>query len=99
VLYLRDGSRLIVYAANAGAHRTPDWWLNLRAAGEASVVLGGERLAVRPRVLEGSERERAWGEFCEMYPQARDYPSFTDRPMPLIALEPVDARSSNGGPG
>jgi deazaflavin-dependent oxidoreductase (nitroreductase family) len=97
VLYLGDGGGLVVYAANAGAHRTPDWWLNLRDAGEATVVLGGERLAVRPRVLAGAERERAWSAFCEMYPQARTYPSLTDRPMPLVALEPVSANQDDGG--
>jgi hypothetical protein len=32
-----------------------------------------------------SGRERAY----ELYPQAREYPSFTDRPLPLVALEPV----------
>jgi F420H(2)-dependent quinone reductase len=89
VLYLPDGERLIVYAANAGAHRTPAWWLNLRAAGEGTVVLRGRRTRVRPRLLEGEERERAYECFCEMYPQAREYPSLTDRPLPLVALEPA----------
>lgn len=88
VLYLRDGDRFVVYAANAGAHRTPAWWLNLRDTGEGHVVLRGRRTRVRPRVLEGPERERAFDDFCAMYPQALEYPGFTDRPMPLIALEP-----------
>ena len=87
VLFLRDGERFVVYAANAGAHRTPAWWLNLRDAGEAEVVLHGRRIRVRPRLLEGAERERAFMAFCKMYPQAREYPGFTDRPMPLISLE------------
>jgi deazaflavin-dependent oxidoreductase (nitroreductase family) len=89
VLCLDDGERFVVYAANAGAHRTPAWWLNLRDAGEGTVVLRGTRTVVMPRVLEGRERADAFGRFCEMYPQAREYPSFTDRPMPLVALEPA----------
>jgi F420H(2)-dependent quinone reductase len=89
VLYLADGDRFIVYAANAGAHRTPAWWLNLRDAGEGAIVLRGQRTRVRPSVLEGEERERAFKAFCEMYPQAREYPSFTNRRMPLVALEQV----------
>jgi F420H(2)-dependent quinone reductase len=89
ILYLREGERFIVYAANAGAHRTPDWWLNLRAAGEGTVVLRGRRTRVCPRLLESEERERAYERFCEIYPQAREYPSFTDRPLPLVALEPA----------
>ena len=90
ILYLGEGERLVVYAANAGSHRTPDWWLNLRAAGEATVVLRGERTPVRPRLLQGEERAAAYERFCEIYPQAREYPSFTDRPLPLVALEPVE---------
>lgn len=89
VLYLRDGDRFVVYAANAGAHRTPAWWLNLRDAGEGHIVLRGERIRVRPRVLEGAERERAFEAFCAMYPQAREYPGFTNRQIPLVALEPA----------
>jgi deazaflavin-dependent oxidoreductase (nitroreductase family) len=89
ILYLRREGDLVVMAANAGAHRTPAWWLNLSEAGEGVAVLRGERTRVRPRVLEGAERERAYEEFCEMYPQAREYPSFTDRPLPLVALEPT----------
>jgi deazaflavin-dependent oxidoreductase (nitroreductase family) len=89
VLYLRDGDNLVVLAANAGAESTPAWWLNLRAAGEASVVIAGDRRRVRPRLLEGAERERLWEGFVAMYPQAREYVGFTSRPLPLVALEPI----------
>jgi F420H(2)-dependent quinone reductase len=93
ILYLQDGDRVIVYAANAGAHRTPAWWLNLRDAGEGTMVLRGRRTRVRPRVLDGAERRDAYERFCEMYPQAHEYPDFTDRQLPLIALEPVEDES------
>jgi F420H(2)-dependent quinone reductase len=96
VLYLRRGDDVVVYAANAGANRVPDWWLNLRDAGEGAAVLRGERWRVRPRELEGEERRAAYEAFCEMYPQAREYPALTERPLPLIALEPI---SVNGRPG
>jgi deazaflavin-dependent oxidoreductase (nitroreductase family) len=91
VLYLRDGEALVVCAANAGADRTPAWWLNLRAAGEGSVVIAGERRRVRPRPLQGEERRRLWKAFTEMYPQAEEYTRFTDRELPLVALEPAEA--------
>jgi deazaflavin-dependent oxidoreductase (nitroreductase family) len=89
VLYLRDGASVVVLAANAGAHRTPAWWLNLRAAGEAEVVVGAERRRVRPRVLSGEEREPLWRAFVAMYSQAREYERLTTRELPLVALEPV----------
>jgi deazaflavin-dependent oxidoreductase (nitroreductase family) len=89
VLYLRDGDALVVCASNAGADRTPAWWLNLREAGEGTVVIGSERTRVRPRVLEGAERQRLWQAFAEMYPQVEMYTEFTERPFPLVALEPA----------
>ena len=47
VLYLRAGDALIVLAANAGADRTPAWWLNLRDAGSGEVLIGRRRVRVR----------------------------------------------------
>jgi deazaflavin-dependent oxidoreductase (nitroreductase family) len=88
VIYLRDGENLVILAANAGYDRTPAWWHNLRAAGEAEVVIGRKRRRVRPRVVEeGPERERLWKAFVEMYPQAQVYTRFTTRRLPLVALE------------
>ncbi|HEX2085792.1 MAG TPA: nitroreductase/quinone reductase family protein [Solirubrobacteraceae bacterium] len=89
VLCLRHGEDLVVVAANAGAPRPPAWWLNLRDAGEAVAVVGGERRRVRPRVAEGPERERLWAAFARMYPQIDDYTGFTDRRFPVVVLEKV----------
>ena len=47
-----------------------------------------QRLRVVPRQLEGDEREHAWRAFVAMYPQAEHYVRFTDRALPLVALEP-----------
>lgn len=100
VLYLRDHDRLVVLAANAGADRTPAWWLNLSAACEGEVVIGSDRARIRPRLLEGPERERLWRAFVAMYPQAESYTRFTDRPLPLVALEAVTGEANaNGRPG
>lgn len=88
VLYLREGEALVVLAANAGTKPVPAWWLNLRAAGAAEVVLGRRRAKVRPRVIDGPERDRLWRAFVDMYPQAEHYTRFTERELPLVALEP-----------
>jgi hypothetical protein len=44
-------------------------------------------MRVRPRLLAGAERNRRWRMFVAMYPQAEHYGRFTDRVLPLIALE------------
>src|SRR5690242_11067516 len=85
VLYLRDGDVFVVLAANAGADRTPAWWLNLREAGSGEVVIGSRRMRVRPRLLSGADRDRLWPAFVDMYPQAQHYARFTRREFPLIA--------------
>lgn len=87
VLCLRDGDAFVVVPSNAGMSRVPAWWLNLQAAGEGVAVVRGERIRVRPRVAEGSERERLWGAFVRMYPQAEEYTRFTDRAFPVVVLE------------
>jgi deazaflavin-dependent oxidoreductase (nitroreductase family) len=91
VLYLRDAEAFVVLAANAGADRTPAWWLNLREAGVGEALVGSRRIRVQARLLTGSERDRIWRAFIKMYPQAEYYTEFTDRVLPLIALEPAGA--------
>jgi len=86
---VRHGEGWVVLAANAAAERDPAWWLNLRDAGAGTVVRGGQRQPVRPRVLEGDERVAAWETFVAVYPPAGEYPQLTERPLPLVALEPV----------
>lgn len=88
VIYLREGNAFVVMAAAAGA-RTPAWWLNLQAGGEASVVLAGNRRRVRARVPQGEERERLWRRYLEVYPPAGEYPKLGRHAMPLVVLEPV----------
>jgi F420H(2)-dependent quinone reductase len=90
VVYLRDAGALVVLNANAGAQRTPAWWLNLKEAGEGEVLIGARRMRVRPRLIAGAERDRLWHRFVEMYPQAAQYARFAERKFSLIALEPIE---------
>lgn len=87
LLYLQRNDAVIVMAANAGADRTPAWWLNLHAAGHGTIVVGRRETRIHPRELAGSERDQAFAAFVAMYPQASFYGRFTDRVIPLIALE------------
>lgn len=95
MVYLDQGERLIVMAINAGAPKTPSWWLNLREMGESEVLVRGERRPVRARELEGEERERAWRQYAEMAPAVDDFRVYAkDRHIPVVALEPAEGASS-----
>ena len=87
VTYAPLESGWLVMPINAGSHRTPAWWLNLRTAGHGTVAVSGKRYAVRPRVVEGEERERLWGQYLRQAPVLETYRSFTDRDIPLVVLE------------
>ena len=85
VVYLPDGDDLVVVPANAGAARPPAWWLNLRAAGEATVQLGRERRRVGPLVARGAERERLWRRFAAVTPVTH-YERHAGRELPVVVL-------------
>jgi deazaflavin-dependent oxidoreductase (nitroreductase family) len=90
IVYARDGERFVVTPANAGARRTPAWWLNLRDAGKAKIFVRDRELAVRATAAEGEERERLWGVLREVVPAIDDYGAFTEREFPIVVLEPLD---------
>ena len=89
IIYLESDGEVVVSPANAGSDRTPAWWLNLRAAGEGVVIQGGRRRRVRPRMLEGAERDRAWREGVRRFPALAEYARYTNRQLPLAVLEPA----------
>ena len=56
--YVKDGERLAVLAANAGAATHPDWYYNLTANSLVTIELGSERFPARASIAQGAERER-----------------------------------------
>src|SRR5512132_3001740 len=87
--YVRDGERYVVYASHAGLDRDPPWWLNLRDAGEAEVMVEGSRLRVRAREAEGAERERLWSEVTRIDDAYAEYQARTARRIAAVVLERV----------
>jgi deazaflavin-dependent oxidoreductase (nitroreductase family) len=92
LVYARDGDNFVVSPAAGGTTTSPGWWLNLQAAGRGVVVIGRERRAVRPRVVEGAERERLWPKVADAYPPSRDYVRMMGRELTVVVLEPASPR-------
>ena len=90
IIRVEHGDGYVAIPSNAGAGKTPAWWLNCKAAGEATVVDGRRRRRVRPRVAQGAERQELWEKFAAVYPGLDDYKEYTDREWPVVMLEPVD---------
>lgn len=88
LIYLATPEGYVVTAANAGDDRTPQWWSNLRAAGEGVVYVGGRSVPVAATVAEGSERDRLWRALVGAYPSVGEYTRYTDRVFPVVLLRP-----------
>jgi F420H(2)-dependent quinone reductase len=88
LVYVPDGSDLVLVASKGGNPKNPAWFHNLRANPETTVQVGSERRAVRARVAEEEERERLWPKAVDTYSGYRGYQERTEREIPLVILEP-----------
>jgi deazaflavin-dependent oxidoreductase (nitroreductase family) len=89
--YYEDGPNLVTLAMNGWGAGEPAWWLNLRARGEAQVVLKSGARAVRSRAAEGEERQRLWDGFESYAGWGDDLDAFARlRPTEttVVVLEP-----------
>ncbi len=87
LLYVSDGDRIVLLAANAGNDRIPAWWLNLRAAETVEILIRGRRRRMRWREADGEEYDRLFAAMVEVYPPAEHYRGFTERRLPIVVLQ------------
>jgi len=83
--YRMDGDRIVVIAANAGAHQHPDWYFNLLAHPRVTVEVGAERFPARAIIADAAERERLIAANVVPYFPAQQ--EKTSREIPFVILE------------
>ncbi|MDQ6834926.1 MAG: nitroreductase family deazaflavin-dependent oxidoreductase [Actinomycetota bacterium] len=88
LLYVKDGSDVVIVASKGGFDRHPAWYHNLRAHPDTTVQIGSERREVRARVATPAERERLWPKAVDAYGGYEGYQQRTQREIPLVVLEP-----------
>jgi F420H(2)-dependent quinone reductase len=88
LVYIEDGSDVVLIASKGGNPRNPAWFHNLCANPETTVQIGSERRAVRARVATPEERRRLWPKAVEAYSGYDGYQKRTDRQIPIVILEP-----------
>jgi deazaflavin-dependent oxidoreductase (nitroreductase family) len=93
LLYTPDGDKFVIVASKAGAQHHPAWYHNLRAhPDDVAVEVRGQRIPVRPRFLEGEEREETWALVNDNYNGYETYQHRAgQRVIPVVRLEPVAA--------
>jgi deazaflavin-dependent oxidoreductase (nitroreductase family) len=86
VLYLQEGTGLIVVASFGGNDMHPAWYLNLEQSPEAEVIVKGEHRKVLARRLSPEEKKLVWPRLVQLYPQFEAYQQRTHREIPLMRL-------------
>jgi deazaflavin-dependent oxidoreductase (nitroreductase family) len=84
--YLRDGTRLVVFAANGGRTGNPGWYHNLLADPVAHVEVGTEAFDVTAAEADGQDRDRLWTEQLKATPYFADFQRTAVRRIPVITL-------------
>lgn len=89
LLYVRDGTDLVVVDTNWGQPDQPAWSRNLMADPEATVAVRGRRMRVRARLVSGAERERLWRLLATEWPAYETYAARAPaRQVHVFRLEP-----------
>lgn len=89
VNYSRDGEHYVIAASKGGAPVHPAWYLNLVAHPEVTLEADRETFRARATVTSGDERERLWDQHVAQLPHFAEYPTKTDRVIPVIVLERI----------
>jgi deazaflavin-dependent oxidoreductase (nitroreductase family) len=90
VRYLETPDGYLVWGTGAGSPQDPDWFRNLRKAETAEVQVGAERFRVRPRELEGVERDAVWRDVVlAQIPAVAKYARRAGRTIPVAVLRTV----------
>ncbi len=89
LLFLREGSAVVVVGSQGGLPKDPLWVRNLQADPTCEVQIGRERRPHRARFADRNERERLWPKLVAYYPDFENYAAWTDRTIPIVLLERV----------
>ena len=85
---LIDGEPLMLVASFGGDDRHPAWYRNLQANPEVRVIRAGSTRRMVARVASSEEKARLWPRIVAKYPLYAGYQEKTDRPIPVVILEP-----------
>jgi deazaflavin-dependent oxidoreductase (nitroreductase family) len=87
--YGTDGDRIILVASYGGDDRAPQWYQNLVANPEVTVLIGAETRRMRAATATPEEKPRYWAVMTANYPGYDNYQRKTERDIPVVVLSPL----------
>lgn len=89
LVYLKDGSDMVVVASNGGSDKPPSWLFNIQKNPQVGVQIGRRRTRMRAHVADNQERTRLWPLVNKNNSNRYDgYQAKTKRQIPLVVLSP-----------
>ena len=89
IAYFQMDGFYFVIGSNWGKPRNAGWYHNLLAHPNTLIEVRGKLLQVSAHPAEGSEYDRLWQFAVNHHPPYLHYKEMTDRPIPIVVLEPV----------
>ena len=91
LIYGRSGDAYLIVASKGGAPEPPAWYLNLEENPEVELQVWGDRFRARARTASGDEKPEMWKTMVGHWPAYDEYQQKTDREIPVVVLERIDA--------
>lgn len=87
IMFLADGDRFLIVAANSGFDPAPAWYLNLLANPSATFRTPKATFRVVARELTAAEREASWEKVVRFNPLYGAFQACTDRTIAVLSLQ------------
>src|SRR5262249_47349387 len=81
-----DAEYIVVGTGRPGSKQTPQWFLNLQAAGHADIRIREQEHDVDVRVSTGDERNQLWAKVAGRSPQFAKFQERIGRTQPIAVL-------------
>ncbi len=82
----RNGGYIVVGTGMGGSRRTPQWFLNLTAAGGGRIRIRAREHDVDARLTSGAERAELWEQIADRAPHFAKFQARTGRTLPIVVL-------------
>lgn len=83
-----EGDKLVLVASYGGDDRDPAWYVNLKANPEVTATTGGSTRKMVAHTATDDEKAELWPRITGKYKGYAGYQKKTDRPIPVVVLEP-----------
>ena len=90
LIYGRSGDDYVIVASKGGHPTHPLWYNNLVSHSTVQLQVGAEVFAATATTMpDGADRDTAWAEMVNIWPDFAGYQEKTDRRIPLVRLQRI----------